>query len=91
MATKKSNQVKRLRPAGGVVPLADRVAKSRAALEKRGGVKLPTGWLQPEPAHAMEYLLSHGYATTRIGCIAKALFDTAEALRNRTSKHHKKP
>lgn len=88
MNAKKTNQVKQRRHAGEAVPLADRVAKSRAALVERGGARIPSGWLQPEPAKALHYLHSHGFDPTRVGCISHALVDAAEKLRKR---EHKKP
>lgn len=91
MNTKKTNQVKRRRYAGEAVPLADRVAKSRAALVKRGGARIPSGWLQPVPAKALHYLHTHGFDPTRVGCIAQALVEAAETLRKRERSPRKKP
>lgn len=91
MSTKKTNQVKRRQRAGEAVPLADRVAKSRAALEKRGGARIPSGWLQPEPAKALHYLHARGFDPTRVGCISRALVEAAETLQKRARSPHKKP
>lgn len=86
MATKTTKK-KRGRPAAGAaVPLADRVAKSRAALEERGGAKIPSGWLQPEPARALKYLHTHGYQPTRVGCLSLALIEAAERERKSRKK-----
>lgn len=91
MTTKKANKVKKKTlTAGPAVPLAARVAKSRAALVKRGGSKIPGGWLQPEPAMALKFLHAHGYAPTRVGCIARALDEAADRERKRAGKGRQK-
>lgn len=78
------------RSAGEPVPLAERVAKSRAALEKRGGAKIPSGWLQPDAAKALDYLHKHAYAPTRTGCIAKAVTEAAERSKSHVGKRSRK-
>jgi hypothetical protein len=85
MSTKKPRQ-----SPGGPVPLSERVAKSRAALEKRGGVKLPAGWLQPDAAKALKYLHKRGYAPTRTGCIARSLTEAAERAESHVGKRGRK-
>jgi len=65
------------------------VAKSREALEARGGVRLPTGWLQPDAARALHYLHMRGPDSTRLACISRALIDAAEALRRRPARTKK--
>lgn len=71
------------------VPLAARVKKTRALLVKRGGVKIPTGFFQPDAAAALDYLHKRGFGTTRVGCIARALLEAE--TREREIAASKKP
>lgn len=63
------------------VPLADRVAASRARAIEAGARKTPRGMLTPEAAHALDALLRAGYAPNATACIVRALI---EAARNKT-------
>lgn len=89
--SKKAREPKSRRPTppGAPVPLGERVKKSRAALVKRGGAKIPGGWLQPGPADALRYLYKSGYAPTRVGCIARALTDAAKLAKRRAARASK--
>lgn len=82
MKTKVTRAAKRERPSMN----AARVKKSRALLVKRGGAKIPGGWLQPEPAAALHTLHESGYAETRVGCIALALVEATERQRRREER-----
>lgn len=66
---------------------AERVAKSRAALVARGGVKLPTGYLRPDAAKAVDYLLAAGYAGTKSAVISRALLDAHKSASSRPAIH----
>ena len=65
------------------IPKAETVARARAALEARGGIRIPTGWLQPEAAQALKALVAAGYAETRVGAIAQALLDAQRKVMRR--------
>lgn len=60
------------------VPLADRVAASRARAIEAGARPTPRGVLPREAADALHHLLHSGYATSATGCIARALIDAAK-------------
>lgn len=66
---------------------AERVAKSRAALVERGGCKIPTGYLQPDAAKAVDYLLAAGYAGTKSAVISRALIDAQKTTSSRPTIH----
>lgn len=66
---------------------SERVAKSRANLVANGGMKIPTGYLQPDAAKAVDYLLSAGYAGTKSAVISRALIDAQKTTSSRTAIH----
>jgi hypothetical protein len=76
----------RRRPKPEPVPLAARVKKARALLVKRGGAKIPGGFFQPDAAEALDYLHRHKYDPTRVGCLARALIETAARERKRAAR-----
>lgn len=57
---------------------SERVAKSRAALVARGGKRIPTGWLQPAEAQALDLLVATGYGVSPVHAISRALVDAAK-------------
>lgn len=59
------------------VPLADRVAASRARAIAAGARRMPGGILPPEAAAALEKLKQSGYADSATACIARALVAAA--------------
>lgn len=59
---------------------AQRVAKARAKLTEAGGRRIPTGWLQPDAAAAIDALVAAGYAPTATGAIAQALLDAQRKI-----------
>jgi hypothetical protein len=62
---------------------AQRVAKAREKLLQEGGRRLPTGYLQPDAAAALDALLSAGYAPTATGVIAASLLDAQRKITRR--------
>ena len=58
---------------------SQRVARARIALVKRGGRRIPTGYLQPDAAAALQKLVDCGYAPSPVAAISKALMSTAVA------------
>ena len=58
---------------------AERVRRARAALLERGGKRIPTGYLQPDAAAALQKLVDCGYAPSPVAAISKALMSTAAA------------
>lgn len=66
---------------------SERVAKARSALVTNGGMKIPTGYLQPAAAKAVDYLLSSGYAGTKSAVISRALLDAHKATSSRPTIH----
>lgn len=56
---------------------AERVARARIALVKRGGRRMPSGYLQPDAAAALHKLVACGYAPSPVAAISKALLATA--------------
>lgn len=62
---------------------AERVAKARQALTQRGGRRIPTGWLQPDAARALDALVAAGYAPSATGAIAQALLDAQRKIARR--------
>ena len=58
---------------------AERVRRARAALVERGGKRIPTGYLQPDAAAALQKLVDCGYAPSPVAAISKALMSTAAA------------
>lgn len=62
---------------------AERVARARQKLLQEGGRRLPTGYLQPNAAAALDALLAAGYATTATGVIAAALLDAQRKVGKR--------
>lgn len=65
------------------VSASQRVAKARAKLLQEGGRRLPTGYLQPDAASALDALLAAGYAPTTTGVIAAALLDAQRKIARR--------
>lgn len=63
---------------------SQRVAKARAKLLQEGGRRLPTGYLQPDAAAALDALRAAGFAPTDTGVIAAALLDAARKLGRRS-------
>lgn len=59
------------------------VARSRQKLTQAGGRRLPTGYLQPDAAAALDALLQAGYAPTATGVIASALLDARRKIARR--------
>lgn len=60
---------------------SQRVAKARQRLTQAGGRRLPTGYLQPDAAAALDALLAAGYAPTIVGVITAALLDAERKVR----------
>ena len=58
---------------------AERVARAQAALVERGGRRMPSGYLQPDAAQALQKLVASGYAPSPVAVISKALLSTAAA------------
>lgn len=58
---------------------AERVARARIALVERGGRRMPSGYLQPDAAAALQKLVDCGYASSPVAAISKALLATAAA------------
>lgn len=58
---------------------AQRVARAQAALVERGGRRMPSGYLQPDAAQALQKLVASGYAPSPVAVISKALLSTAAA------------
>ena len=58
-----------------MTPNSQRVAKARQKLVEAGGRRLPTGYLHPEAAAALDALVAAGYAPTATGAISAALLD----------------
>ena len=58
---------------------AQRVARAQAALIERGGRRMPSGYLQPDAAAALQKLVACGYAPSPVAAISKALLATAAA------------
>lgn len=58
---------------------SQRVARANAALLKRGGRRMPGGYLQPDAAAALDALVRSEYAASPVAVIAKALTDAAQA------------
>lgn len=61
---------------------SSRVAKSRAALVARGGRRIPTGWLQPAEAQALDLLVATGYGVSPVHAISRALVDAARKVQS---------
>jgi len=59
---------------------AQRVAKARQSLVQRGGRRIPTGYIQPDAAQALEALVSAGYAPSAVGAISQALLDAQRKI-----------
>lgn len=57
---------------------AQRVARAQAALVERGGRRIPSGYLQPDAAQALESLVQAGYASSPVSVISAALLDVAK-------------
>lgn len=62
---------------------AERVAKARAKLLQDGGRRLPTGYLQPDAAAALDALLAADYAPSATGVISAALLDAQRKIERR--------
>lgn len=62
---------------------AQRVARARAKLVQEGGRRLPTGYLQPDAARALEALLGAGYGPSAVGVISAALLDAQRKIGRR--------
>ena len=58
---------------------AQRVARAQAALLQRGGRRMPSGYLQPDAATALQKLVACGYAPSPVAVISKALLSAATA------------
>ena len=54
---------------------AQRVARAQTALVARGGRRIPSGYLQPDAAQALESLVQAGYAASPVAAISAALLD----------------
>lgn len=58
---------------------AERVHRAQTALVERGGRRMPSGYLQPDAAAALQKLVDCGYAPSPVAAISKALMSTAAA------------
>ena len=58
---------------------AERVHRAQTALVERGGRRMPSGYLQPDAAAALQKLVDCGYAPSPVAAISKALLATATA------------
>ena len=56
---------------------------SRQKLTDAGGKRLPTVYLQPEAAKALQALLDASYAPTVAGVVSQALLDAARKVARR--------
>lgn len=56
------------------------VAKSRERLVAAGGRRLPTCYLQPDAAAALDALLAAGYGSTVAGVLSAALLDAKRKI-----------
>lgn len=54
---------------------AQRVRRAQAALVERGGRRMPSGYLQPDAARALQSLVDTGYAPSPVAAISAALLD----------------
>ena len=58
---------------------SQKVARSQTRLVNRGGRRMPSGYLQPDAAAALQKLVDCGYAPSPVSVISKALLVTAAA------------
>lgn len=64
----------------GLTPAGDEMIAQRKYEQRQiasGARRLPGGLLPPEAARALDTLRARGYAGSLIGCIARALVETA--------------
>lgn len=59
---------------------SQRVAQARERLVAAGGRRLPTCYLQPEAAAALDALLAAGYGSTVAGVLSAALMDAQRKI-----------
>lgn len=59
-------------------PNSIRVLRANAALLERGGRRMPSGYLQPDVASALQLLISSGYAQSPIAAINRAILDACK-------------
>lgn len=62
---------------------SQRVEQSRKKLTEAGGKRLPTVYLRPDPAKALQTLLDARYAPTVAGVVSQALMDAARKVARR--------
>lgn len=63
-----------------------RVLRANAALIKRGGRRMPSGYLQPDAAKVLAELVTSGYGPSPVAVIVCALFDAHKKMA-RSSAH----
>lgn len=63
---------------------SQRVEQSRARLVAAGGRRLPTCYLQPDAAAALDSLLAAGYGSTVAAVISAALLDAQRKVSRRS-------
>ena len=56
-------------------PNSIRVLRANAALIDRGGRRMPSGYLQPDVASALQALIDSGYAQSPVAVINRAILD----------------
>ena len=59
---------------------AQRVARAQTALVARGGRRIPSGYLQPDAAQALDALVASGYARSPVAAISAALMDAQRKI-----------
>jgi hypothetical protein len=55
--------------------------KAMAALKARGGRRIPSGYLQPEEAQALDELIKAGYAASPLAVMKSALLDAHKKVK----------
>ena len=60
---------------------SERTIKSMATLKAKGGRRIPSGYLQPSEAQALEELLSNGYAASPLAVVKAALLDAHKKVK----------
>jgi len=59
---------------------AQRVRKAQQALKERGGLRMPSGYLQPDAAQALSDLVASGYGASPVAVISAALLDAKRKI-----------
>lgn len=59
---------------------SQRVSRAHKKLIEAGGRRMPSGYLQPDAAQALDRLIAAGYAPGPKGCIDAALLEAAKRI-----------